>query len=124
MSDPSISEYRLITRDELLDIDGTSDDEIIFNAAHARTIPDNCPEECIYKRFAANMRNAEARDSQMREEGAKAERKWVLKETCRQCPVREEIQTDDPRCAESCEGCLVRMVCGEPLRSSSPSEDK
>lgn len=50
--------------------------------------------------------------------GASVERARVLKEICQQCPVREEIPTDDPRCAESCEGCLVRTVCGEPIYAS------
>ena len=58
-------------------------------------------------------------DYQKREiatEAAKAEREQVLKECCAQCPIAEEIPVED-YCAESCEGCLVRMVVTESLRA-------
>jgi len=41
----------------------------------------------------------------------------MFKKICKQCPVKEEIHTDDKQCAESCEGCLVRSVYLEDLRS-------
>ena len=43
-------------------------------------------------------------------------RKEVLDKCCKQCPIKEEIPVED-YCAESCEGCLVRTVCAESLRS-------
>jgi len=43
-------------------------------------------------------------------EKAAQAREKVLKACCKDCPISNEIPTDDGRCAESCEGCLVRSV--------------
>lgn len=78
-----ISKYRLIMEDELLDIDGTSDDETIFDAVHARTVPEHCPEECIYKRFSSNWKNAEAHDAALI---AQEREKWERGDAPEGCP--------------------------------------
>lgn len=64
---------------------------------------------CTYKRFAANMRNAEARDNQMREEGAKAIRECrkILGDYViyKKCP----FDGDCARCflCDNAGGCIV-----------------
>jgi hypothetical protein len=57
-----------------------------------------------------------------RKEAAKDAREQVLKECCAQCPIAEEIPVED-YCAESCEGCLVRMVVAESLRAQQEHHD-